>query len=230
MSTVLVLPSPLLPASAYRELATALSDRGVEACVAPARLGPDEGADDLVRRWSRLVAADTTLVAHSNAGYLAPLVRATHSGRAPIVFVDAALPPASGSTPLAPPVLRAMLDERVDADGRLPPWTRWWPRATMDAVVPSGAFPQLDRDCPRLPRDYFDAVVDAPSGWTGLPTAYLAFGTTYAEELEQARELGWPHATLDAGHLHFMHDPEAVAAQIEALATAAVAAGGERRS
>ena len=83
---------------------------------------------------------------------------------------------------------------------------------------------------PKAAVEYVDAVIDAPSGWTAGPNAYLGFGTTYAEELDIARDLGWPHATLDAGHLHFMHDPQTVAARIEALAAAALAAWEERRS
>ena len=229
MPSVLILPSPLLPGSAYRALAAALTDRGSDVRVAPATLGPGEGAPDLVRRWSRLLTGDTTLVAHSNAGYLAPLVHSAGTS-APIVFVDAALPPASGSTSLAPPSLRSMLVDLADSDGLLPPWTRWWSRSTMDAVMPSEAFAELDRDCPRLPLRYFDTVIAAPSGWAAAPTAYLALGTTYAEELELARRLGWPHATLDGGHLHFMHDPQAVATLVDALAAAALEDEGDRPS
>ena len=230
MSSVLVLPSPLLPGSAYRDLAGALTARGTDTLVAPATLGPGEGAHDLVRRWGPLVAAETTLVAHSNAGYLAPLVRDLGSVRSPIVFMDAALLPVVGGTSLAPPRLRAMLAVLADRTGLLPPWTRWWPPAVMDEVLPPDRRDEVDRDCARLTLGYFDATVDAPPDWTAGPNAYLAFGSTYTQELDQARDLGWPCATLDGGHLHFMHHPQAVAAQIQALAATAEAAGGESRS
>ena len=99
-------------------------------------------------------------------------------------------------------------------------WTRWWPRHVIDPVVPADRFADLGRDCPRLPLDYFDTVVESPPAWSEGANAYLAFGTTYAAELDQARAAGWPHMTVDGGHLHFMHDPEAVAAQVLALAAA----------
>ncbi|MGA8046085.1 MAG: hypothetical protein WCA30_07440 [Dermatophilaceae bacterium] len=218
MASVLVLPSPLLPGSAYRDLAAAFTDHGARADVASATLSPGEGAHDLVRRWSRTVEADTILVPHSNAGYLAPLVRALGSVRSPIVFMDAALPPPTGSTPLAPPRFRTFLAELADPDGLLPPWTRWWPRPVIDAVVPAGRFADLDRDCPRLPLSYVDATVDAPTDWTAGANAYLAFGDTYADELDLVRAGGWPHSAFDGGHLHFMHDPVQVAQRVLALA------------
>jgi hypothetical protein len=41
------------------------------------------------------------------------------------VFVDAALPPASGAVPVAPPELLALLRAKA-SDGLLPRWTDWW--------------------------------------------------------------------------------------------------------
>lgn len=77
MVRALVLPSPLLPALAYVELADALTRAGWSARVAAADLGEGEGAGDLVERWAGEVGLSDVLVAHSNAGYLAPLVRET---------------------------------------------------------------------------------------------------------------------------------------------------------
>jgi hypothetical protein len=216
--TILLLPSPLLPALAYDGLAAALSAAGVRTSIAPSDLAADEHADDLVRRWTAWVTAGAVLVPHSNAGYLAPVARAAAGGAQPIVFMDAALPPARGSTPLAPPKFRAHLAGLADEDGRLPPWTRWWPRAALEDVVPARGFEALDQACPRLPLSYFDTSVTSPPSWADAGDAYLAFGTTYAEELRFAKAHGWPHSRLAGSHLHFMHDPAAVAAQIVALA------------
>ena len=134
------------------------------------------------------------------------------------MFMDAALPPELGTTPLAPPRFRAFLAGLADRDGLLPPWTRWWPRAALEDVVPPGGFEVLDRACPRLPLSYFDFRVSSPAGWVDGAAAYLAFGTTYAEELDFAVTHDWPTTRLDGLHLHFMHDPDAVAAHILALA------------
>jgi hypothetical protein len=217
--SLLLLPSPLLSAAAYEGLAAALECVGVRAAIAPSHLAADEHADDLVRRWAELITADTVLVPHSNAGYLAPIARAECGGAQPIVFMDAALLRATGTTPLAPPQFRAFLAGLADEEGLLPPWTRWWPRNALEEVIPSRSFDVLDRACPRLPLSYFDSTVTAPAAWAGARAAYLAFGTTYAEELGFAVTQDWPHSRLEGGHLHFMHDPDAVAAQVLGLAT-----------
>ncbi|WP_454295106.1 hypothetical protein [Salana multivorans] len=214
----LVMPSPLLPERTYEPLVAALREQGVDARIAPSGLGTDDGAGDLIRRWAALTGPRTVLVPHSNAGYLAPSVRALSNGVHPIVFLDAALPPDSGTTRLAPPSLRTFLADLADEDGLLQPWTRWWPREELDAVVPADLVAELDHDCPRLPLGYFDFRLDVPEAWTAGPNAYLAFGSTYAEELDVATAGGWPHAQINGAHLHFLQDPGAVAAHVLDLA------------
>jgi hypothetical protein len=216
---VLVLPSPFLPATAYSGLAAALEAHGLSVRIAASELAAGEDAHDLVRRWMPLVGDETVVVAHSNSGFLAPAVRARAGGSQATVFVDAALPPVSGTTRLAPPGLRTVLAGLVDDHGVLPPWTRWWPRAVVEDIVPTGGFDELDATCPRLSLDYVDTVITAPPGWAEAPNAYLAFGATYAEELDRARRLGWPHTVLDGAHLHLLVDPVAVAAGVVALVT-----------
>lgn len=213
----LLLPSPLLPGAVLDPLADALRGLGLAATVAPAELGPGEGATDLVRRWSALVGPDTVLVAHSNAGYLAPLVRAAAGSAAPVVLVDAALPPVEGPYALAPAAFRAWLGELADAEGRLPPWTRWWPRADLDTVLPADRFDAVDAACPRLGLAYFDTVLTAPPGWVTLPQAYLALGDTYADERAFAERHGWPVTTLEGSHLAFVTGPDDVAAAVAGL-------------
>lgn len=223
---LLVLPSPLLPERAYEPLVGALRRRGADAAIAPAGLADGEDAGSLVRRWSDLAGPRTVLVPHSNAGYLAPSVRA-RAAAVPIVFVDAALPPAAGNTTLVPPGMRSFLADLADEHGVLPPWTRWWPRADLDAVLPADRFADLDGACPQLPLGYFDFRLAVPADWASGPNAYLAFGDTYAIERELAAATGWPHATLRGRHLHFLHEPEAVAEELLALARNAVSEHGD---
>lgn len=221
MATILLLPSPLLPTSAYAGLARALEQTGVRVGIAPVEAGPGLDPHALVREWAGLWEPGTTMLAHSNAGYLAPAVRAaaTTAGRerVGIVFMDAALPPEVGPAPLAPARFRGHLAGLADADGLLPPWTRWWPREVVDQVVPADRFPEIDEECPRLPLSYFDTEMAPPSGWTAWPQAYLAFGSTYADELAAARSRGWPRRTMTGGHLHFLVDPGAVALEVVTL-------------
>lgn len=212
----LILPSPALPASAYEGLAAALRRHHVEATVGRADLAAQHTAGDLIQRWAHQVTPNTVLVPHSNAGYLAPSVRKGRASTA-ILFMDAALPPAESSTTLAPPGFRKFLAGLAGATGLLPPWTQWWSGEDVATVIPEADFPELDRRCPRLPLSYFDYSVAPPVGWTSARNAYLAFGDTYDEEWHRAAASGWPRSRLEGGHLHFLHDPDAVAAPLISL-------------
>ncbi|WP_109474601.1 hypothetical protein [Ornithinimicrobium cavernae] len=214
MESALLLPSPLLPVSAYGGLAASLVQAGADVTVASVTSGEAADARTLVRTWAALAGPGATLIAHSNAGYLAPAVRdlAGRGGR--VIFMDAALPPESGPTLLAPSQFRDHISSLASDDGQLPPWTRWWSLEDLDGVIPADRFDELDRDCPRLPVSYFDAQIVAPQGWVDAPNAYLAFGSTYAEELAFAQKSGWPYTVVAGGHLHFLFDPATVAADV----------------
>lgn len=214
---MLLLPSPLLPGSVHDGLRDALGRHRLEASVAPARLDRGEGAVDLVTRWLHLVGPGTVLVAHSNAGYLAPLVRAAGDAPPPVVFMDAALPPADGSCALAAAPFRAWLATLADAEGLLPPWTRWWPRTDLEEALPADRLDAVDSVCPRLPLAYFDTEVTPPPGWVDGPNAYLAFGDTYGDERAFAERHGWPVADLEGSHLCFVTEPDDVASTIASL-------------
>ncbi|MDT0214637.1 hypothetical protein Q9R29_12140 [Rothia sp. ARF10] len=158
------------------------------------------------------------VVAHSNAGLVAPAV----AGGTPLVFVDAALPPASGESPMAPPAMLGHLDALVGDDGLLPPWTRWWGEDDVAPLFPDrSARAGVEASEPRLPLGYFRTTVPVPEGWQSGPCAYLAFGGTYAVELARARRLAWPVAQLQGAlHLHFLHDADGVVARVLELASA----------
>jgi len=210
-----VLPSPFLPAVAYEPLVAALRGEGLDAVLAPVAGRPV--GSTLVSRWTGLAAADTLLVPHSNAGYLAPAV--SHGvGGAPVVFVDAALPSPGPVTRLAPTRFRDFLGGLADEHGLLPAWTRWWPRSEYDAALPGDWFERIDAAAPRVPLAYVDADVTVPASWERGACAYLAFGDTYAEEVTRAERAGWPTRRLDGGHLHWLAEPELTAEVTAALA------------
>lgn len=210
---LLLLPSPLLPAPAYEGLADAFRDLGRDVTLASATLSDGEDVTDLVARWSALAGPGVVVVAHSNAGLAAPTVSACSEGSR-LVFMDAALPPESGSTTLAPEGLQAHLASLADEHGVLPPWTRWWSRGDLVGVIPEERFDELDRRCPRLPLSYFHSRLTPPPCWATMHSAYLAFGDTYATELVFAREQRWPVMVLAGGHLHFMYEPGTVAQSV----------------
>lgn len=217
MHRAVVLPSPLLPARAYDPLVDALGRRGWDVARPVVPTTPD-GPVRVLLAFREVVTAGGTdlLVAHSNAGRYA----AAAAGGRPVVYVDAALPPQHGDAPLAPEALLDHLAGLADADGMLPPWTRWWDEHDLAAVVPDRqVLVGIREDEPRMPLAYFRSRLGAPAGWAGQPQAYLAFGQTYARETAFAREQGWPTTVLDGAlHLHHLVDPDAVAAAVLDLA------------
>ncbi len=212
-----MLPSPLLPGPAYEPLVEALRRRG--RTVVAADGGSPATGWQLVSRWARLAADADVLVAHSNAGYLAPLVRAVARIDAALVLLDAALPPESGLTRLAPAALRRWLgDMPLDPEHRLPPWTRWWPPGALDGVIPASMLPAIDAACPRVPLAYLDSVVAAPAGWTGRRNAFVALSQAYEEEADVAERRGWPTRRLPGTHLQHLWEPDVVARAVDDLA------------
>jgi hypothetical protein len=161
--------------------------------------------------------ARIVLVAHSNAGLYVPMLGRDRNVVAH-VFVDAGVPPLTGSMPMAPPGLYRFVADLADDNGMLPPWTEWWDKDDVQRLFPNAqALRDVERDQPRLPLAYFRSAMEVSSGWDAVPSAYLAFGDTYADEHRTAAERGWPVRTMDGGHLHMMVDPEGVGSELDAL-------------
>ncbi|MGQ0844369.1 MAG: hypothetical protein ACT4QF_09555 [Sporichthyaceae bacterium] len=211
-----LLPSPLLGPAAWEPVAALLRAGGVEVVVPRTPSRPTKPAEVLTAFLDGLPSRPLLLVPHSNAGLYVPALAARRRVTA-TVFVDAALPGPDPTTPTCPPPLRALLASLADADGWLPPWTRWWDEADLAPLFPDAAErARIEAAQPRLPLAYFDSVVPTPA--LRHPCAYLAFGETYRDESGRALLAGWPAATIpDARHLHMVVDPVAVAETIATL-------------
>ncbi|HSJ22598.1 MAG TPA: hypothetical protein VK964_18690 [Nocardioidaceae bacterium] len=217
-ATIALLPSPLLGRAAWEPVQERLLALGRPVVVADVPRRPRVPDDVLAAFVSVLAREDeVVLVPHSNAGLYAPALTETVACRA-TVFVDAALPSSTPSTPLAPPQLMEHLRELADEAGRLPPWTRWWRAADVDHLFPDATWRRrIEAREPRLALSYFTSRVRVPEGWATRPAAYLAFGGTYAHETAVARGHGWPLDVLEGRHLHMLHEPDAVAGRILGL-------------
>jgi pimeloyl-ACP methyl ester carboxylesterase len=181
--------------------------------------------------WPRVVDAvrtglDTTaqghgvvLVAHSNAGLFLPVIAAALPGQVRgCIFVDAAIPPAAGAAPVAPPELLALLRDKASG-GLLPRWTDWWDEEEVAPLFPDQATRQaVTEEQPRLPLSYYEASVPVPTGWDAQPCAYLLFGPPYDELASEARDRGWIVQQLPGRHLHQLVDADGVARSLLAIA------------
>lgn len=231
--------SPLVGPRTWEPVASALGARGLRAA-APSLLGVAEAPApywpwvvERVREAVRPLPADTPLllVLHSNAGLFAPVL-ASDLDRpvTAVLFVDAGVPAPEGPTPLAEPEFAAFLST-LAVDGRLPPWTEWWPADRLAPLFPDAATQAaVAAECPSLPLAYFDAAVPARHGWeTSHACAYLMFSAAYGREAAAAARRAWPVARLAGGHLHMLVEPTGVAASLLHLVALAYRPGERRR-
>ena len=221
--TLVLLHSPLLGPAVWGPVGAELALRGYPVQVMSAPSGPPRTFGDVMDHFLSEVPSDrdVILIPHSNAGLYVPAL-VEHRNVMGVVFVDAGLPPRAGGVPMAPPELVAILADKVDGDGLLPPWTTWWDEADIAELFPSPRVrASVEREQPRLPLSYFSARLSIPSGWdSDLAGAYLAFGDTYIAHLRHAAEHGWPTATMLGSHLHQLMDPVAVTRELQTLLTA----------
>lgn len=220
----LLIPSPLLGPATWRPVEEWLRGQGHRVQVVDFGSAPRTPAAVLDAVTAAAGDQAVVLVPHSNAGLYAPHLTSLMDVEA-TVFVDAALPGLDledGETQLATPAFLDFLRDLADERGVLPPWTDWWGDAISDLFPDAAVRQAVEREQQRLPLTYFTSRLLVPSEWTALPASYLAFGDTYAEELQRAAHLGWATRTLAGDHLHALHDPAAVGATILDLTHRAV--------
>lgn len=223
MRALALLPSPLLGPAVWRPVGDELAARGRSVLMPTAPAGAPRAPAE-VSSWlaACLHEVDGAIaVSHSNAGLYVPSLRVS-CALAGAVYVDALVAPSAGNVPVATPALVDQLLDRVDAEGTLPPWSQWWPAEDTKFLFPDQATKAaVQAEERRVPLDYIRAAIEVEAGWDlGFPSAYLAFGDTYAEELAIAVERGWPLRQVDGRHLHMLVDPAGVADEIEVLVEA----------
>jgi hypothetical protein len=226
-ASFVLIHSPSVGPRTWQPVAHRLAELGWEAAV-PSLLHVTHGGPPF---WPRVVEAvraglsmagqgqGVVLVAHSNAGLFVPVIAAALSGQVlGCIFVDAAVPPASGAAPVAPPELLALLRDKASG-GLLPRWTDWWDEVEVAPLFPDQPTRQaVTAEQPRLPLSYYEASVPVPPGWDARPCAYLLFGPPYDELASEARGRGWIVEQLPGRHLHQLVDPDGVARSLLAIA------------
>ena len=221
--------APLVGPSTWSWVAWELERRGHTVTV-PDLTGAGSTADEPFEHCVQSAAdaigeiEGAILVGHSGSGVLLPFIASKLRSRpSGFLFVDAGLPPVTGSLELADGDFRSFLDGLVDQMGRLQPWTQWWGEEAMRSMVPdAGRRVAIEGDLPRLPLRYYDYHPAVPPGWSDTPCGYLLLSKGYVAEAEDARSRGWQIRQLDAQHLHMIVDPEELASALEELNAAIV--------
>lgn len=219
MPALALLPSPLLGPAVWDQVVPALGNLGREAVVMPPFANSTRDSACVLDAYVAALAEDRdlVLVLHSNAGLFAPLI-AELRAVVGYVFVDAGMPPLRGYVPLAPPHMLGFLADKADEKGMLPPWTHWWEPSDRDALFPDDQVrARVEREQIQLPLSYFAGALEMPTDWDNKPSAYLAFGDTYAKERAESVRRGWSVRTLPGGHLQMLVDPAGVAAALDDL-------------
>jgi hypothetical protein len=214
VASFVLIHSPSVGPRTWQPVAHRLTERGWEATVPSLLRVADQGPPFWAEQGLGVV-----LVAHSNAGLFLPVIAAALPGQVlGCVFVDAAIPPAAGAAPVAPPELLALLRDKASG-GLLPRWTDWWEEESVAPLFPDQATRQaVTEEQPRLPLSYYEASVPVPTGWDAQPCAYLLFGPPYDEVASEARARGWIVQRLPGRHLHQLVDPDGVARSLLAIA------------
>jgi hypothetical protein len=210
MTRLILVPSPFVGAVSWQAAADALPDAlavdygGVS--------GPD-WYEAVARRIG--VQADGRpwiAVLHSGAGGFAPALASAAADLAGFIFVDAVLPyPGRSNIETAPQPLADRL-RALATDGRLAPWNRWFDADPLPRLIPDPEMrAAFERDLPRVPFAFLEAVSPAGSEWERLPSAYLQLSKTYDATADKAEQRGWPVRRARLHHLAMASHPAVVA-------------------
>lgn len=160
------------------------------------------------------IAKDTfvTLVAHSGAGSLLPVIR--HSLLNPVnayVFVDAGIP-VNGAARLdlmrsEDPDWATQFQEYLESGGVFPTWSF----EDLHEVIPEERLrKQMVAEIQPRGLDFFTEPIPVFEGWPDALCVYIKLSPPYEYSAAQARQAGWPTYELDAGHFHMLVDPQTV--------------------
>jgi len=153
-----------------------------------------------------------TLVAHSGAGPLLPVIRQSFENPVKAyVFVDAGIP-RNEATRLD--LMKSedsdwakQFQEYLESGGRFPNWSV----DDLQEIIPDESLrAQLVVEIHSRALDFFAEPIPAFESWPDAPCIYLLFSEPYKRAAVQARKLGWQTYELEAGHFHMLVDPKAV--------------------
>jgi len=183
-----------------QRLASALRDRGHQAVIAEVS---GINTTQVLAEFVTAAQDADVVVPHSNAGRFAPAV--ADAVGAKLVCLDSLLP---GRDP--DPGWTDFVRSQEMHDGLLAPWSTWWPRKDVQAVI-GEHWDLLVTDEPRVPLRLLIEQPPTPPDWLTRRSGYVAFGHGYAEQASLAEANGWEVRRLDGEHLHLLTAPDEVA-------------------
>lgn len=212
--------SPLVGPLTWTLVADQMQQRGLEVLVpvlidSPGSEEPfwKQHADSVSQALAQVPERmSVTLVAHSGAGPLLPVIREMLAN--PIhayVFVDAGLP-RNGATRLdlmrsEDPEWAKQFQQELERGGSFPNWSF----DDLKEVIPDEARRrQIAAEVRPRGLSFFTEPIPVFPEWPDAPCAYVQFSAPYEASAAQARRAGWSIHKLKAGHFHMLVDPPAV--------------------
>ncbi len=153
-----------------------------------------------------------TLVAHSGAGPLLPVIRQfiTNPVRAH-VFADAGIP-RDGATRLdlmrsEDPEWAEGFQSELEQGERFPTWSA----DDLQEIIPDVSLrQQMVAELQPRGLGFFTEPIPVFDGWPDAPCIYIKFSAPYERPYAQARQAGWQTREVEAGHFHMLVDPVTV--------------------
>jgi hypothetical protein len=214
VESLLLVHSPLVGPSSLRRLAELATTKRAEAALPDltAMVIAQHPHEDYIARAVEAAGGLTppvVVIGHSGAGPFLPRIGAAIGRSSVLVFVDAVVPPASGSHRTAQ-AMKELLDKQT-VDGTLQRWLDWWPPVVVAEILPHLADREaLAADMPRLPRAFYDLDVAVPPRWSQRACGYVQLSEAYDADHAEAVARGWPTRRLASTHLATHTEPDQV--------------------
>ncbi len=213
--------SPLVGPATWNWVAEELQALGHDVAVpdltAAAQAGEPRAFVDAAR--SSVTAGTDAVVGHSGAGFFLPHVAASQDWPIRLLFVDAGVPPCTGTTTASADYLEQL--RHLAVDGVLPRWSRWWGDNALERLVPeTRRRDPVDAELPEVPLAFYETAITMPEEWCrDLPGAFVLLSDSYREDAARAKSLGWTVTERLGAHLDIVNAPDDIARILVQLAT-----------
>jgi len=209
--------SPLVGGLTWTLVADQMLKRGLKVLVPIMKDSPDSNepfwkqhADSISQELADIPKdVSVTLVAHSGAGPLLPVIRqAIARSVNAYVFVDAGIPRNDASRldlmKLEDPEWAKQFQEELEHDKRFPNWSF----DDLETIIPDETLRRqmVDEIRPRG-LNFFSEPIPVFNGWPDAPCIYIRFSAPYMQPASYAKQAGWLTYELEAGHFHMLVDP-----------------------